>query len=82
MKKGFWIFLLAFYCFSTAWAADFIGYKSTYALCTTAKYVPIAGKKDVLCRCEVKTGYSAGQQVCSVVKETDEGQLISSRFIP
>jgi hypothetical protein len=57
-------------------AADFIVCKSTYALCTTAPCEPIPGNKDfVSCRCNVTTGYSAGQKACAV------GQL-RSRYHP
>lgn len=57
--------------------------ESTYALCTTAACTPVAGEKDtVSCPCEVKTGYSAGQEDCQQVTETDQGKQIRSRYFP
>ena len=61
---------------------DFILCKSKYALCTTAKCTPVPGKEGtVSCACDVKTGYSAGQQACQTAKETNTGQL-KSRYYP
>lgn len=61
---------------------DFILCKSKYALCTTAKCTPVPGKNgEVSCACDVKTGYSAGQQACQDAKETGTGQL-KSRYYP
>lgn len=63
--------------------ASFKVCESTYALCTAAPCTPVAGKEDtVSCACEVKTGYSAGQEPCQGVKETIEGKQISSRYYP
>jgi hypothetical protein len=60
---------------------DFKLCESTYALCTTAPC--IAGQEDtVSCACEVKTGYSAGQQACQGVVETSEGKQVRSRYYP
>ncbi len=55
--------------------------QSTYALCTTAPCTPVEGNT-VSCACEVKTGYSAGQEDCQEVKETSEGKQIRSRYYP
>lgn len=64
-------------------AAEFIVCESTYALCTTAKCQPIAGKDDTAaCNCEVKTGYSAGAKPCEGQVETAEGPQIRSRYYP
>ena len=49
--------------------ASFKVCQSTYALCTTAPCTPVEGDT-VSCACEVKTGYSAGQEECQDVKET------------
>ena len=50
---------------AVAQSADFKLCESTYALCTTAACTPVAGKDDtVSCACDVKTGYSAGQETC------------------
>jgi hypothetical protein len=63
--------------------ADFIVCESTYALCTTAKCQPIAGKADaVSCACDVKTGYSLGMKPCRAETETSEGKQITSRYYP
>ena len=54
-----------------------------YALCTTAKCTPIPGQKgSVSCKCDVKTGYSAGTKSCQAVKESGEGPLVFSRYYP
>lgn len=56
---------------------------STYALCTAAACTPVEGEKDtVACACEVKTGYSAGQEPCQEVTETSKGKQIRSRYYP
>jgi hypothetical protein len=61
---------------------DFILCKSKYALCTTAKCIPVPGKNgEVSCACDVETGYSAGQQACQDAKETSTG-LLKSRYYP
>lgn len=63
--------------------ASFKVCESTYALCTTAPCTPVAGKEDtVTCACEVKTGYSAGQEPCQEPAETSEGKQIRSRYFP
>ena len=63
--------------------ADFKVCESTYALCTTAACTPIAGETNtVSCACEVKTGYSAGEEACSGKVETDKGTQVSSRYYP
>jgi hypothetical protein len=36
----------------------------------------------VSCTCEVKTGYSAGQQACQDVTEASEGKQVRSRYFP
>jgi hypothetical protein len=57
--------------------------QSTYALCTTAPCTPVEGKaKTVTCACEVKTGYSLGQEDCQKVEDTAEGRQIRSRYYP
>jgi hypothetical protein len=58
--------------------------ESQYALCTTAKCTPIPGNnQDVLCNCQVKTGYSAGFKSCESPKKiTDDYQVIKSRYYP
>lgn len=56
--------------------ADFKVCESTYALCTTAACTPIAGETDtVSCACEVKTGYSAGEQRQSRDRQRHASQL-------
>lgn len=63
--------------------SDFKLCKSTYALCTTATCTPIPGNADsVSCACEVRTGYSAGQEPCQAEKQTSRGTLIESRYFP
>ena len=61
--------------------ASFKVCQSTYALCTTAPCTPVEGDT-VSCACEVKTGYSAGQEECQDVKETADGKQIRSRYYP
>jgi hypothetical protein len=57
--------------------------KSTYALCTTAACVPIAGQKGNLnCPCSVHTGYSGGVKACQAVQHTAAGDLVYSRYYP
>ncbi len=59
--------------------------KSTYALCTTAACVPIAGQKGNLnCPCSVHTAcYSGGVKACKAVKHCYvAGDLIYSRYYP
>ena len=65
-------------------AADsFVVCQSTYALCTTAKCIPVPGKTDtVSCACDVKSGYSAGQEACQSSKQTSEGEQVRSRYFP
>ena len=66
--------------------AEQSGYKvcrSTYALCTTAPCTSIAGQMDtVSCACEVKTGYSLGQEPCQAEANTSKGEQIQSRYYP
>lgn len=65
------------------YAADFTLCEGTYALCTRAKCIPIAGKEGwVSCDCQVHTGYSAGQEQCQAVTTTPEGPAIRSRYYP
>lgn len=62
---------------------DFKVCESTYALCTTAACEPIDGDKDtVSCACDVKTGYSAGEEPCTGEIKTEKGTQISSRYYP
>jgi hypothetical protein len=75
MKKALLVSLLMVLP-NVAMAADFIVCKSTYALCTTAPCEPLPGNKGfVSCKCNVTTGYSAGQKACA------SGQL-RSRYHP
>src|SRR4029077_20061622 len=68
---------------AVAQSADFKLCESTYALCTTAACTPVAGKDDtVSCACDVKNGYSAGQETCQSAKETSEGKQVRSRYYP
>jgi hypothetical protein len=70
-------------CSTPARAQDFIVCESTFALCTTAACEPIPGNTEqVACHCTVNRGYSAGQEECSGVKDTAEGQQIRSRYYP
>jgi hypothetical protein len=86
MKKATLVCLLVGVCFcalASLAADDFVVCQSTYALCTGAKCAPVPGKKDtVSCSCDVKSGYSVGQQPCQEVKQTGEGQQIKSRYFP
>jgi hypothetical protein len=62
---------------------DFKVCKSTYALCTTALCVPVAGTKDgVACACTVETDFSAGLEACQEPTETGKGKQIRSRYFP
>ena len=66
-----------------AGSSSFTMCKSTYALCTTAACVPIAGQKGNLnCPCSVHTGYSGGVKACKAVAHTAAGDLIYSRYYP
>ena len=61
---------------------DFTVCKSTYALCTTASCIRVAGTKDtVACSCEVKIGYSLGSESCQDPDQTSSGS-IKSRYFP
>lgn len=84
MKKRFFIFALIVMTFNvTAFASTFYSCKSKYALCTTAKCVAVAGKKDVVsCKCKVITGYSAATQRCQAVKKISKNELVYSRYYP
>lgn len=84
MKKGILFSILSACFFSSAvYAANFNACEGTYALCTTAKCDAIPGKRNaVSCKCDVKTGYSAGTKACEKVRETSKGQLIYSRYYP
>ncbi len=63
--------------------SDFTLCESTYALCTTATCTPIPGEDDtVSCGCDVKTGYSVGEDACTGEVATNEGKQISSRYYP
>lgn len=63
--------------------APFTLCKSTYALCTTARCTPIAGRAgSVSCGCTVHAGYSAATTTCRAVQETSAGRLIVSRYYP
>ncbi|KTD61753.1 hypothetical protein [Legionella spiritensis] len=78
--------VLSLVCSATVVAAstsDFVVCKSTYALCTTAKCAPVAGKKDLVsCHCDVKTGYSASQQPCQGLKKIGGEISVYSRYYP
>jgi hypothetical protein len=66
-----------------AQSADFTLCKGAYALCTSAKCTPVPGKEGtVACDCEVRTGYSAGQDNCLPAKNTSEGKQVQSRYFP
>ena len=66
-----------------AMAGDFKVCKSTYALCTTAKCTAEPGNADTAtCACEVRTGFSVGQQPCEASKKTKKGTAIVSRYFP
>ena len=57
--------------------------EGTYALCTSAKCAPVAGKEGaVACTCEVRTGYSAGRGDCRDTTWTGSGDRIQSRYYP
>jgi hypothetical protein len=63
--------------------ASFKVCESTYALCTGAPCTPVEGREGaVSCACEVKTGYSAGQEPCQEPTETSGGKQIRSRYFP
>jgi hypothetical protein len=67
----------------TGQAQDLKVCDSTFALCTIAQCDPIPGNdKEVACHCTVNSGYSAGAEPCSGVKNTSEGQEIHSRYYP
>ena len=68
---------------AAAQVASFKVCESTYALCTTATCTPVPGKDNaVSCVCEVKTGFSAGQESCQTAEETEDGKQIKSRYFP
>jgi hypothetical protein len=68
---------------SAAQATGFTMCKSTYALCTTAACTPVAGEDDALsCACEVRTGYSAGQESCDDLAKHSDGAQLRSRYYP
>jgi hypothetical protein len=85
MKKSIeiFIFFILTVISSTLKADEFTACDSTYALCTTARCVPIEGSKDLVsCNCKVKSGYSAGTKPCHKIVKTQEGDLIYSRYFP
>ena len=47
-----------------AQSAGFTLCESAYALCTTAPCTPTGNDGALSCSCEVRSGYSAGQQSC------------------
>jgi hypothetical protein len=56
--------------------------ESTFALCTSAPCTTAPTKDGtVSCTCEVKTGYSAGQEPCQE-KQTSAGKELRSRYFP
>jgi hypothetical protein len=66
---------------ATTQAQDFKVCKSTFALCRIAPCDPIPrNDKQVACHCTVNNSYSAGQEACTGVKDTSEGQQIRSRY--
>jgi hypothetical protein len=68
---------------ATASPALFTLCKSTYALCTTARCMPIAGHAgSVSCGCSVHTGFSAATTACRAVQQTYAGRSIVSRYYP
>jgi hypothetical protein len=65
-----------------AQSAGFTLCRSTYALCTTAPCRP-AGKDGALsCACEVRTGYSAGQESCQDLRKASDSTQLRSRYYP
>lgn len=63
--------------------APFTLCKSTYALCTTARCTPIAGRaRSLSCGCSVHAGYSAATAACQAVRQTNAGGSIVSRYYP
>jgi hypothetical protein len=65
-----------------AQSAGFTLCRSTYALCTTAPCTP-AGKDGALsCSCEVRTGYSAGQEACQDLRKASDSTQLRSRYYP
>lgn len=83
MKKGMLVLLLLLATQSNAANQQLTACKSTYALCTTAKCLPIPGKKGwVNCPCDVKNGYSAGTKICQQEKISPKGTVIYSRYFP
>lgn len=82
MRKLFYLLALVILG-SNTFATDLTVCKGTFALCTTAKCIPVAGKTgEVSCQCDVKKGYSAAAKGCELVKNTNEGKLIYSRYYP
>jgi hypothetical protein len=88
MRKAVLVFSLfaVSYLLATSGTAvaqtDFKVCESTYALCTSAPCTTVPAKDGtVSCACEVKTGYSAGQEPCQE-KETSEGKELRSRYFP
>lgn len=85
MKPTLFALLLAASLAQDALAQD-AGFKvctSTYALCTTARCSPIAGKPDaVACKCDVKSGYSLGAQDCQDPPARAAGAPVRSRYFP
>ena len=74
--------VIAFRTFARSQQPQFTVCKSTYALCTKAKCLPMPGSSDkVSCACEVKTGYSLGTQPCGSAQQIKDGQL-QSRYYP
>ncbi len=66
-----------------AQAAGFTLCQARYALCTSARCTPVAGKEgEVSCACEVKTGYSAGKAACDTIKSSADSRHVPSRYYP
>lgn len=83
MKKIIFLFLiLNCFCMS-AFASSFYSCKGKFALCTTAACTPVSGKKGVVsCKCDVREGFSVGEQQCQPVQKTSQGELVYSRYYP
>lgn len=58
--------------------------KGDYALCTSAKCLPVPGQPDkAICYCTTQEGYSAGYEPCSDAKVSKDGyKEIKSRYYP
>jgi hypothetical protein len=74
--------LAVFSAGGSARSASFTLCESAYALCTTAPCTPTGKDGALSCSCEVRSGYSAGQQSCQDLSKASDSTQLRSRYYP